>query len=247
VRANYLASPPLVVAYALAGDMNIDLTTEPLGQDKDGNDVYLKDIWPTQGDRGTGRKTVTREAFQSRNTPTSSRATRNGRASRPPTAETYDWPATSTYVQNPPYFQGMGGAGTIEHRGRQGAGDPGRHDHHRPHLARRVVQGHHACRQVPDRTSGAGARVQLLRLAPRQPRGHDARHLRQHPHQERDAGRASRAATPRARRQQTSIFDAAMAYQEQGTPLVVFGGEQYGAGSSRDWAAKGTAFWASRP
>ncbi len=84
VRANYLASPPLVVAYALAGDMNVDLTTEPLGQDKDGNDVFLKDIWPTTREiADLVEQTVTREP-SSQNTPMYSKATRNGRPWKPP-------------------------------------------------------------------------------------------------------------------------------------------------------------------
>jgi hypothetical protein len=148
----------------------------------------------------------------------------------------------------PALFPGHGGGARhdLEHRGREGAGDAGRHGHHRPHLPAGSFKEPRPPASTCG-TAGAGARVQLLRLAPRQPRGHDARHLRQHPHQERDARRGRGRLHQRPRRQQMPIFDAAMAYQEEGTPLVVFGGEQYGAGSSRDWAAKGTAFWASRP
>ena len=107
VKANYLASPPLVVAYALAGSLDVDLATEPLGQGTDGP-VYLRDIWPSQEEvaslhqqgRHQGRSSPTATA-------TSSRATSTGRASRSTQGQTYHWSMGSTYVQNPPYFEGM--------------------------------------------------------------------------------------------------------------------------------------------
>ena len=108
VRANYLASPPLVVAYALAGDINIDLTTEPLGQDQAGTDVYLKDIWPTTKEVAElVERTVTREAFRSKYADVF-KGDEKWQAVETTDSETYDWPPTSTYIQNPPYFQGMG-------------------------------------------------------------------------------------------------------------------------------------------
>ncbi|MBC7156367.1 MAG: aconitate hydratase, partial [Rhodobacteraceae bacterium] len=108
VRANYLASPPLVVAYALAGDMNIDLTSEPLGQDRDGRDVFLKDIWPTNKEiADLVHRTVTREAFLAKYADVFKGDDR-WQAVEVTESETYDWPASSTYVQNPPYFRGMG-------------------------------------------------------------------------------------------------------------------------------------------
>ncbi|MEM7644882.1 MAG: aconitate hydratase AcnA, partial [Pseudomonadota bacterium] len=107
VRANYLASPPLVVAYALVGDMNVDITTAPLGQDKDGNDVFLKDIWPSSQEIAElVEKTVTRDAFQTKYADVF-KGDDKWQGVEVPQQETYDWPATSTYVQNPPYFQGM--------------------------------------------------------------------------------------------------------------------------------------------
>ncbi|MEJ2034957.1 MAG: aconitate hydratase AcnA, partial [Maritimibacter sp.] len=114
VRANYLASPPLVVAYALAGDMTIDLTTEPLGQTPDGKDVFLKDIWPTDAEIAElVEKVVTREAFQAKYADVF-KGDEKWQAVDVSGGETYDWPASSTYIQNPPYFQGMGAdAGTI--------------------------------------------------------------------------------------------------------------------------------------
>ena len=107
VRANYLASPPLVVAYALVGDMNIDITSDPLGQDKDGNDVYLKDIWPSAKEvSDLVEQTVTREAFQSKYADVF-KGDEKWQGVETTDAKTYDWPAASTYVQNPPYFQGI--------------------------------------------------------------------------------------------------------------------------------------------
>ncbi|MGA0923161.1 MAG: aconitate hydratase AcnA, partial [Lutimaribacter sp.] len=108
VRANYLASPPLVVAYAIAGDMNIDLTSEPIGTDKDGNDVYLKDIWPTNKEiADLVDAVVTREAFLKKYADVF-KGDERWQAVKTTDSETYDWPPTSTYIANPPYFQGMG-------------------------------------------------------------------------------------------------------------------------------------------
>ncbi|MDZ4137122.1 MAG: aconitase family protein, partial [Paracoccaceae bacterium] len=106
VRANYLASPPLVVAYALAGDMNIDITTEPLGIGTDGP-VYLRDIWPTNAEISElVEATVTRAAFQKKYADVF-KGDAKWQAVKTTDSETYDWPATSTYIQNPPYFKGM--------------------------------------------------------------------------------------------------------------------------------------------
>ena len=108
VRANYLASPPLVVAYALAGTMDIDLTTEPLGQDHGGRDVFLRDIWPTQAEIAElVEQTVTREAFQAKYADVF-KGDEKWQSVETTDQKTYDWPPNSTYVQNPPYFQGMG-------------------------------------------------------------------------------------------------------------------------------------------
>ena len=243
VRANYLASPPLVVAYAIAGDMNIDLTSEPLGQDKDGNDVYLKDIWPTNKEiADLVHETVTREAFQSKYADVF-KGDDKWQAVETTEAETYDWPPTSTYIQNPPYFQGMGTEpGTITNI--EGAkpllilGDMVTTDHISP-------AGSFAT------TSPAGAYLLERQVQPREFNSYGSRRGNH------EIMMRGTFANIRIRNEmldgveggytkgpdgeQTSIFDAAMAYQDAGTPLVVFGGEQYGAGSSRDWAAKGTA------
>lgn len=243
VRANYLASPPLVVAYALAGDMNIDLTSEPLGQDKDGNDVYLKDIWPTQSEIAElVEKTVTREAFTKKYADVF-KGDEKWQDVKTTDSLTYDWPASSTYVQNPPYFQGMGQeAGVIKDI--QGAkllavlGDMVTTDHISPagsFKAEHPAGKYLVDRQVPVREFNSyGSR-----------RGNHEVMMRgtfaniRIKNEMLDGVEGGYTLGPDGK--QTSIFDAAMAYQEAGTPLVIVGGEQYGAGSSRDWAAKGTS------
>jgi aconitate hydratase A / 2-methylisocitrate dehydratase len=243
VRANYLASPPLVVAYALVGDMNHDLANSPLGQDQNGNDVYLKDIWPTtQEVAELVEQTVTREAFQTKYADVF-KGDEKWQAVETTDSQTYDWPVQSTYVQNPPYFQGMSkDPGVITNI--EGAkvlavlGDMITTDHISPagsfkadtpagqYLTERQVpvrefnsygsrRGNH---EVMMRGTFANIRIKNEML---------------------DGVEGGYTKGPDGA--QTSIFDAAMAHQANGTPLVVFGGEQYGAGSSRDWAAKGTA------
>ncbi len=243
VRANYLASPPLVVVYALAGTMDIDLTSEPIGKDKDGNDVFMKDLWPSQKEiADLVQETVTREAFQSKYADVF-KGDEKWQSVETTDAETYDWPPASTYIQNPPYFQGMGHEpGTISNI--DGAkvlavlGDMVTTDHISPagsfatttpagkYLIERQVQprefnsygsrrGNH---EVMMRGTFANIRIKNEML---------------------DGVEGGYTTGPDG--EQTSIYDASMAYQADGTPLVVFGGEQYGAGSSRDWAAKGTA------
>ncbi len=243
VRANYLASPPLVVAYAIAGTLDINLATDVIGTDKDGNDVYLKDIWPTSQEvSDLVDKTVTREAFLSKYADVF-KGDEKWQAVETTDAKTYDWPAASTYIQNPPYFQGMSAEpGVISDV--KGAkvlallGDMITTDHISPagsfavdtpagqYLTDRQVpvrsfnsygsrRGNH---EVMMRGTFANIRIKNEMLAGTEggySKGPDGKEM--------------------------SIYDAAMAYQANGTPLVVFGGIQYGAGSSRDWAAKGTA------
>ena len=243
VRANYLASPPLVVAYALAGDMNVDVTKDPLGTDKDGNPVYLKDLWPTSKEiADLVQKTVTRDAFQSKYADVF-KGDEKWQAVETSEGETYDWPPQSTYVQNPPYFQGMSkDPGTISNI--EGArvlavlGDMVTTDHISPagSFKDTTPAGQYLIdRQVPVREFNSyGSR-----------RGNHEGMMRgtfaniRIKNEMLDGVEGGYTKGPDG--QQTAIYDAAMAYQAQGTPLVVFGGEQYGAGSSRDWAAKGTA------
>jgi aconitate hydratase len=243
VRANYLASPPLVVAYAIAGDMNINLTTDPIGQTPEGKPVFLKDIWPTNQEiADLVHRTVTREAFQKKYADVF-KGDAKWQAVETTDSETYDWPPTSTYIQNPPYFRGMakepGVISDIE-----GArilailGDMITTDHISPagsfkpttpagkYLTERQVpqrdfnsygsrRGNH---EVMMRGTFANIRIRNEML---------------------DGVEGGYTLGPDGA--QTTIFDAAMEWQARGVPLVVFGGIEYGAGSSRDWAAKGTS------
>jgi aconitate hydratase len=242
VRANYLASPPLVVAYALAGDMNIDITSEPLGMGTDGP-VYLKDVWPTNKEiADLVHATVTRAAFQKKYADVF-KGDEKWQAVQITDSETYDWPPSSTYIQNPPYFRGMSRTpGTIQNitgaRVLALLGDMITTDHISPagsfkaatpagkYLAEHQVpvsefnsygarRGNH---EVMMRGTFANIRIKNEML---------------------DGVEGGYTLGPDGA--QTSIFDASMAYQAAGTPLVIFGGIEYGAGSSRDWAAKGTA------
>ena len=243
VRANYLASPPLVVIYALAGDMNIDVTSEPIGQDRDGNDVFLKDLWPSQKEIAElVEKTVTRAAFQEKYADVF-KGDDKWRSVETTDQKTYDWPATSTYVQNPPYFQGMT-MDTKDIENIEGAkilallGDMITTDHISPagSFKDTTPAGKYLVeRQVPQREFNSyGSR-----------RGNHEIMMRgtfaniRIKNEMLDGVEGGYTLGPDGK--QTSIFDAAMAHQANGTPLVIFGGEQYGAGSSRDWAAKGTA------
>ncbi|MFC3060319.1 aconitate hydratase AcnA [Paenirhodobacter populi] len=242
VRANYLASPPLVVAYAIAGDMNIDLTTEPLGTSKDGKPVYLKDIWPTDKEIAEiVERVVTRDAFLEKYADVF-KGDERWQAVKVTEGETYDWPPTSTYIQNPPYFKGMspepGVIKNVEHaRILAILGDMITTDHISPagsfkpttpagkYLIERQVapkdfnsygsrRGNH---EIMMRGTFANIRIRNEML---------------------DGVEGGYTKGPDG--EQTTIFDASMEYQAEGIPLVIFGGIEYGAGSSRDWAAKGT-------
>ena len=243
VRANYLASPPLVVVYALAGDMNIDVTKDPIGTDKDGNPVYLKDVWPSQQEIAElVEQTVTREAFQSKYADVF-KGDDKWQGVETTDSLTYDWPSTSTYVQNPPYFRDMGpDAGEITNV--EGAkvlailGDMVTTDHISP------------AGSFKD-TTPAGQYLVDRQVAPREFNSYGSRRGNHEimmrgtfaniriKNEILDGVEGGYTKGPDG--QQTSIFEAAMAWKDQGVPLVIFGGEQYGAGSSRDWAAKGTA------
>ena len=243
VRANYLASPPLVVVYALAGTMDIDIAKDPITQTADGKDVYLKDLWPsTEEIAALVEKTVTRAAFQEKYAAVF-KGDEKWQAVKTSTGETYDWPSASTYVQNPPYFKDMSKTpGTIQNIENAKVlavlGDMVTTDHISPAgsfkettPAGQYLTGH----GVPPREFNSyGAR-----------RGNHEVMMRgtfaniRIKNEMLDDVEGGYTLGPDGT--QASIFDAAMAYQDTGTPLVIFGGEQYGAGSSRDWAAKGTA------
>uniref|UniRef100_UPI0035B0192E aconitate hydratase AcnA n=1 Tax=Paenirhodobacter enshiensis TaxID=1105367 RepID=UPI0035B0192E len=242
VRANYLASPPLVVAYAIAGDMNIDISKDAIGTSKDGKPVYLKDIWPTDKEvSDLVDAVVTRKAFLEKYADVF-KGDANWQGVKVTEGETYDWPASSTYIQNPPYFKGMSKEpGTISNvrdaRILAILGDMITTDHISPagsfkpttpagkYLTERQVapkdfnsygsrRGNH---EVMMRGTFANIRIKNEML---------------------DGVEGGYTKGPNG--EQTTIFDASMEYQEAGVPLVIFGGIEYGAGSSRDWAAKGT-------
>ena len=243
VRANYLASPPLVVAYALAGTLDINLMTDVIGQDKNGNDVYLRDIWPTNKEvADLVQETVTREAFLTKYADVF-KGDEKWQAVETTEAQTYDWPPASTYVQNPPYFQGIT-MDTKKIENIDGAkvlallGDMITTDHISPagsFKADTPAGQYLTDRQVPQREFNSyGSRRGNHQVMMR---GTFANIRIKNEMLDGVEGGYTKGMDG----SQTSIFDAAMAYQDAGVPLVIFGGEQYGAGSSRDWAAKGTA------
>jgi aconitate hydratase len=244
VRMNYLASPPLVVAYALAGTMNIDLTTEPLGQDADGKPVFLADLWPDMDDVGaTIRASLTSDMFRTRYA-----AVFDGDeywAQVPVAAgETFSWQEDSTYVKDPPFFDGMtmtpkpvtdivgarvlamvGDSVTTDHISPAGSIGPdtpaGRYltEHGVPRSDFNSYGARRGNHEVMMRGTFANVRLRN-RLAPGTEGGFTL-HL------------------PEGT--ETSIYEAAMQYADEGVSLVVLAGREYGTGSSRDWAAKGTA------
>jgi aconitate hydratase len=243
IKANYLASPPLVVAYAIAGSLRINLTTDPLGQGKDGNDVYLKDIWPTSQEIAEVMAVaVTPEMFAARYSDVF-KGDEHWQGIEVSGGQTYSWPPGSTYVQNPPYFEGMGlepDAPTDVENARVLAlfGDSITTDHISPagsikasSPAGEYLQAHQVSamdfnsygsrrgnHQVMMRGTFANIRIKN-QMVP----GVEGGVTVHYPDGE-----------------QMAIYDAAMRYQKENVPLVIFAGDLYGNGSSRDWAAKGT-------
>ena len=243
VKANYLASPPLVVAYAIAGSMTRDLGTEPLGTGHGGELVYLRDIWPTAAEiRDTVQSAITPAMFRERYGDVFT-GDDDWRSIAAPAGQTYAWDAGSTYVQHPPYFQGMaaepqppediGGARilcllgdtiTTDHispAGAIGAETPGGAYLLERQIARRDFNSYGARRGNHDvMMRGTFANIRIRNELAPGTEGGITRHM------------PDGAEMP--------VYDAAMAYQAEGVPLVVFAGKEYGTGSSRDWAAKGT-------
>ncbi|WP_420960349.1 aconitate hydratase AcnA [Brucella sp. IR073] len=245
VQANYLASPPLVVAHALAGTVTKDLTKEPLGEDQNGNPVFLKDIWPSSQEiQDFIAKNVTRKIFTEKYADVF-KGDENWQAVQVPAGQTYAWDDQSTYVQNPPYFVGMGKVpGKIEDI--KGArvlglfGDKITTDHISPagsikaqspagsYLMEHGVgvadfnqygtrRGNH---EVMMRGTFANIRIRNWMLG--------------------ENGREGGYTIHYPSKEEMPIYDAAMKYRAEGVPLVIFAGIEYGNGSSRDWAAKGT-------
>ncbi|MEM9818446.1 MAG: aconitate hydratase AcnA [Cyanobacteria bacterium P01_D01_bin.6] len=244
-KANYLASPPLVVAYAIAGNLAIDVKKDPIGQDAKGRPVYLKDIWPTTEEvKAVMAKALTPEMFRSRYGNVFA-GTKDWQAIAAEASQTYDWQGDSTYVQNPPFFEAMSatvnGSSAANITGARPLallGDSITTDHISPAGAIKTDsptgsylkgydvpvsefnsygsrRGNH---EVMMRGTFANIRLQNEMLP-----GSSGGVTKYMP-----AGKAM------------SIYDAAMQYQAAGIPLVVIAGKEYGTGSSRDWAAKGT-------
>jgi aconitate hydratase len=243
VRANYLASPPLVVAYALVGSMNVDITTEPLGRDRDGAPVYLKDLWPSQAEiQRTMLQAVSADMFR-RQYAGVFEGNEHWRSLPVPTGDQYAWEADSTYVRRPPFLEGITADATPPadlHGARVLAllGDSITTDHISPAGSIKV-------------DSPAG---QYLIAHGVEPRDFNSYGARRGNHEVMMRGTF---ANVRLRNQLApgteggwttylpdgevmAIYDAAMRYAEAEVPLIVLAGQEYGSGSSRDWAAKGT-------
>ncbi len=242
-RANYLASPPLVVAYALAGSMNIDLTREPLGEGKDGEPVFLRDIWPTTAEIAeVQRKSVTPAMFAKRYGDVF-KGDKSWQGIKVAGGQTYAWDPGSTYVQNPPYFENMSMTPApvtdiIEARVLAIFGDSITTDHISPAGSIRAV-------------SPAGRYLQEHQVGQNDFNSYGSRRGNH------EIMMRGTFANIRIRNRITadieggvtkhfpsgdvmSIYDAAMRYQSEAHPMVIFAGKEYGTGSSRDWAAKGT-------
>jgi len=242
VKANYLASPPLVVAYALAGRMDVDLYNEPVGMDRDGRGVFLREIWPTPDEvRDAVRASVRREMFQSIYADVFTGDDRWAELAA--TAdESYGWDEDSTYVKLPPYFDGMppepGGIADI--RGARALavlGDSVTTDHISP--AGSIQADSPAGRYLVERGvapkdfNSYGARRGNHEVMMRGTFANIRLRNRMAPGTEGGWTKESPDAEP------VAIYDAAMKYRASGTPLIVIAGKEYGSGSSRDWAAKG--------
>jgi aconitate hydratase len=249
VKMNYLASPPLVIAYALAGTMDFDFESQPLGKDTDGNDVFLKDIWPSQKDvSDTIASAINQEMFV-KNYSDVFKGDERWRNLPTPSGNTFEWDADSTYVRKPPYFEGMpadpepvgdisgarvlallGDSVTTDHISPAGAIKPGTPaaeylDEHgverKDYNSFGSRRGNH---EVMIRGTFANIRLRNQLLAGLG---------------EVVSGGYTRDFT-KPDGPQAFIYDAAQNYAAKGIPLVVLGGKEYGSGSSRDWAAKGT-------
>ncbi len=245
VQANYLASPPLVVAHALAGTVTKDLTKEPIGEDKDGNPVFLRDIWPSSAEiQEFIAKNVTRKIFSEKYADVF-KGDENWQAVQVPAGQTYAWDDNSTYVQNPPYFVGMGkSAGEISDI--KGArvlglfGDKITTDHISP--AGSIKAQSPAGKYLLDN----GVAIADFNQYGTRRGNHEVMmrgtfaNIRIRNHMLGENGREGGYTIHYPSKEETSIYDAAMQYKAEGVPLVVFAGVEYGNGSSRDWAAKGT-------
>jgi aconitate hydratase len=242
VRANYLASPPLVVAYALAGTMHRNLTTEPLGTGSDGQPVYLKDIWPTNAEIAeVVRKVITPKMFLGRYSDVF-KGDENWQGIAVDGGETYRWNSSSTYVQNPPYFEDLTMepkpvTDIVEARVLSLFLDSITTDHISPagsFKAGTPAGKYLVERQVaPKDFNSYGARRGNHEVMMRGTFANIRIKNQMVPGVEGGFTRGPNGDT-------MAMYDAAMAYQASNTPLVIFAGKEYGTGSSRDWAAKAT-------
>ena len=245
VQAAYLASPPLVVACALAGTVQVDLTAEPLGTDKKGRPVYLKDIWPTNKEiEKFVRKNITAKMFKSRYADVF-KGDKNWRGVPVAKGETYNWDNKSTYVQNPPYFAGITSTpkavtNVTSARVLGLFGDKITTDHISP--AGAIKAASPAGKYLTD---NGVAPLDFNQYGTRRGnhevmmRGTFA-NIRIRNHMMGPNGREGGFTIHYPSKEEMPIYDAAMEYKKEGVPLVVFAGVEYGNGSSRDWAAKGT-------
>ena len=245
VQANYLASPPLVVAHALAGTVTRDLTKEPLGEGRDGKPVYLKDIWPTtQEIQDFIAEFVTRDLF-TRKYADVFKGDEHWQAVKAPSGQTYAWDDHSTYVQNPPYFVGMqkgfGKIGDIKGARILGLfGDKITTDHISP--AGSIKAASPAGKYLTDN----GVAVADFNQYGTRRGNHEVMmrgtfaNIRIRNHMLGENGKEGGYTIHYPSKEEMSIYDAAMEYKKEGVPLVIFAGVEYGNGSSRDWAAKGT-------
>ncbi len=244
VRSNYLASPPLVVAYALAGRIDIDLTKEPLGKDPRGEKVYLRDIWPTPADvQAVVKSSARQEFFRKEYSGVLFDGDANWNSLKIPSGSIYEWSDTSTYIKRPPYFENLADPQTFVHdvsglRALAILGDSVTTDHISPagSIPADTPAGKYLIELGVKRTefNSYGSRrgnhevmvrgtFANIRLRNRMVPGIEGGWTRHMPEGE-----------------QMFIYDAAMKYQAEGVPLLIVAGKEYGSGSSRDWAAKGT-------
>ena len=242
-RANYLASPPLVVAYALAGSMTVDISREPLGEGTGGKPVYLEDIWPTNDEVARAiQNSLDRDMFEKRYADVFS-GDETWRSLVVPTGRTYEWDAGSTYIRHPPYFEGMGheATGSADIKGASMLAL----------LGDSITTDHISPAGAIAKESPAGDYLMSYQVQPKDFNSYGSRRgnhevmmrgtfanirLRN----EMAPGTEGGWTTFQPSGERMTIYDAAMRYRSQGTPLVVVAGKEYGTGSSRDWAAKGT-------
>ena len=243
IKMNFLASPPLVVAYALAGSLNIDITSEPLGRGKDGKPVYLKDVWPSAADVAHAVAASVDSAMFKKGYANVFKGDANWNGIKTPAGKIYEWDGKSTYVKNPPYFDGMSmtPSPVADIKGARALavlGDSVTTDHISP--AGNISKSSPAAKyllaqgvQAADFNSygarrgnhevmmrGTFANIRLRNLLLPGTEGGVTLHI--------PSG------------EPMSIFDASVKYRAEGTPLIILAGKEYGTGSSRDWAAKGT-------